>query len=75
MAKIILIPNGSRSEYRILSPIMDCINSSAELLLQIVVTGAHLSDLYGNSASEIKKDAFSYYTLKGCWRLRQATAS
>ena len=54
----ICIVTGSRSEYGLLRWLMEDINNDSHLSLQLVVTGSHLLDEYGNTQTEIKKDGF-----------------
>ena len=58
MKKKICIVTGSRSEYGLLRWLMEDINNDSHLSLQLVVTGSHLLDEYGNTQTEIKKDGF-----------------
>jgi GDP/UDP-N,N'-diacetylbacillosamine 2-epimerase (hydrolysing) len=56
--KKIAVVTGIRSEYNLLYPIMKAIEGHPNLELSLVVTGAHLSDTYGYTINEIKKDGF-----------------
>ena len=49
---------GIRSEYDIMSSVFRAIDSHSDLDLQLVVTGAHLSEAYGHTIDEIHKDGF-----------------
>ena len=49
---------GSRAEYGLLYWLMKSVNDDAELELQIVVTGMHLSPEFGLTYKEIEKDGF-----------------
>jgi GDP/UDP-N,N'-diacetylbacillosamine 2-epimerase (hydrolysing) len=49
---------GIRSEYDIMSSVFRTINNHPNLDLQLVVTGAHLSEAYGYTIDEIHKDGF-----------------
>jgi GDP/UDP-N,N'-diacetylbacillosamine 2-epimerase (hydrolysing) len=59
MARIykILAITGIRSEYDILYPVLDELRSAGHELL-IAVTGAHLSDIHGNTQNRIALDGF-----------------
>ena len=57
MRRIIVI-TGIRSEYNLLYPIMKAIDEHPDLELNVVVTGAHLTDSYGYTAKEIEGDGF-----------------
>jgi GDP/UDP-N,N'-diacetylbacillosamine 2-epimerase (hydrolysing) len=58
MKKTILAVTGIRSEYDIMSTVFRAIQLHPMLDLQVVVTGAHLSDAYGRTVEEIRKDGF-----------------
>lgn len=47
-----------RSEYYFQRPIFEALQSHAELDLELVVTGAHLSGLYGNTSRLVEEDGF-----------------
>lgn len=49
---------GIRSEYDIMSSVFRAIADHPDLDLQLVVTGAHLSEAYGNTIDEIRADGF-----------------
>ena len=57
MIKICVI-TGSRADYGILKFLMMEIKRSPLLKLQVLVTGMHLSKLYGNTYKEIEEDGF-----------------
>ncbi len=54
----ILAVTGARSEYDILYPILFLLQADDSVDLQILVTGAHLSERYGKTVSIIEKDGF-----------------
>lgn len=54
----ILVVTGARSEYDILFPVLEKLNSDSDFILQLVVTGAHLSERYGKTIGLIEKDGF-----------------
>ena len=54
----ICIVTGTRAEYGLLRWLMDGINKSTKLDLQIVVTGMHLSPEFGLTYQEIENDGF-----------------
>lgn len=56
--KKIAVVTGSRSEYDILSSTMLSIKHHPQLKLQVVVTGAHLSEKFGYTYKEIEEDGF-----------------
>lgn len=58
MKKIAVITS-TRAEYGLLKPIITKIQKSKFLDLRLVVTGAHLSELYGNTINTINGDGFS----------------
>ncbi|MGL6173210.1 MAG: UDP-N-acetylglucosamine 2-epimerase [Cellulosilyticaceae bacterium] len=56
--KKIAVITGNRAEYGLLRNVIAGINQSEELQLQLIVTGSHLSDLYGRTIDEIRQDGF-----------------
>ncbi len=56
--KKVLVVSGTRSEYGLVKPVMEAINKSKSMKLQTVVTGSHLSKVFGSSVKEILKDRF-----------------
>ena len=58
MRKICVV-TGTRAEYGLLKPLMDKIKADAELQLQLIVTGMHLSPEFGLTYKEIEEDGFS----------------
>ena len=54
----ICIVTGSRAEYGLLRSVIELVDESAELELQLVVTGMHLSNEYGFTIKEILEDNF-----------------
>ncbi len=61
MKRKIMVLTGSRAEYGVLKNILWGIEHSESLKLYIVVTGAHLSEKYGYTVEEIKKDRFEIW--------------
>jgi GDP/UDP-N,N'-diacetylbacillosamine 2-epimerase (hydrolysing) len=58
MIRKICIITGSRADYGLLKLTMQEIRNDPELTLQIIVTGTHLSSLYGETYTEIVDDGF-----------------
>lgn len=58
MKKICVI-TATRAEYGLLKPLMDLIQGSEELELQIIATGAHLSPEFGLTYKQIEADGFT----------------
>jgi GDP/UDP-N,N'-diacetylbacillosamine 2-epimerase (hydrolysing) len=56
--KRVLGITGIRSEYDIMSSVFRAITNHSSLDLQLVVTGAHLSDAFGHTVDEIHADGF-----------------
>lgn len=54
----IAVVSGIRSEYDILYSTLAAIRAHPNLELQLIVTGTHLSDVYGRTVSEIEADGF-----------------
>jgi GDP/UDP-N,N'-diacetylbacillosamine 2-epimerase (hydrolysing) len=57
--KRIAVVTGSRAEYDILYSSMKAIREHKRLRLNVIVTGAHLLGIFGDTYREIKKDGFS----------------
>ena len=58
MTRKICVVSGSRAEYGLLKLVMQEIKDDPELILQLVVTGMHLSSAYGDTYKEILQDGF-----------------
>lgn len=58
MTRKICVVTGSRAEYGLLKWLMKEIEASDDLLLQVVVTGMHLSPEFGLTYREIEQDGF-----------------
>ena len=56
--KKVCIVTGTRAEYGLLRWVMDGINKSAGLDLQVIATGMHLSPEFGLTYQKIEKDGF-----------------
>lgn len=56
--KRICVVTATRAEYGLLRRIINCIFLDDELELNLIVTGTHLSEDYGYTIEEIKKDGF-----------------
>jgi len=54
----IAIFTGNRAEYGLQLPILKAVDQHPSLDYQLIVSGAHLSDDYGNTLEEIKADGF-----------------
>lgn len=54
----ICVVTGTRAEYGLLRPLLFKLRDSEAVTLKLVVTGAHLSDAYGNTQMEIIADGF-----------------
>lgn len=55
----VVVVTGTRAEYGLLKNIMKMIQKDDKLMLQVVVTGTHLSSKYGMSKNEIINDGFN----------------
>ncbi|GMB01703.1 UDP-N-acetylglucosamine 2-epimerase [Pelosinus sp. IPA-1] len=55
----ICVVTGTRAEYGLLFPLLKKIQADKELVLQLVVTGMHLSPEFGLTYKEIEKDGFT----------------
>jgi GDP/UDP-N,N'-diacetylbacillosamine 2-epimerase (hydrolysing) len=58
MKRKICVVTGSRADYGLLKHVMKKIVRHDNLLLQLVVTGMHLSSIHGKTLSEIENDGF-----------------
>ena len=56
--KKVCVVTATRAEYGLLKPVIEKINKSEKLELQIIVTGAHLSPEFGLTYQEIEKDEY-----------------
>ena len=58
MKKKICVVTGSRAEFGLLTPLMEEFRHDIDILLQLIVTGMHLSSDYGLTYKEIEKENF-----------------
>jgi GDP/UDP-N,N'-diacetylbacillosamine 2-epimerase (hydrolysing) len=56
--KTVCVLTGTRAEYGLLRWVMDGVNASSKLKLQLIATGSHLSPHFGLTVSEIERDGF-----------------
>lgn len=56
--KRVCVVTATRAEYGLLKPVIQRIWQDKDLELSLLVTGAHLSEIYGYTADEIEKDGF-----------------
>ena len=56
--RLILGITGIRAEYDIMSSVFQSISNHPNLNLEVIVTGAHLTNEYGYTLDQIKKDGF-----------------
>ncbi len=56
--KNIAIFTGNRAEYGLLFPVISAVQKHKSLNYQLLVSGAHLENNFGNTLREIKKDGF-----------------
>lgn len=54
----ICIFTGTRAEYGLLSHVIEKVKNHKKLILQLIVTGTHLSKEFGNTYQEIEDDGF-----------------
>jgi GDP/UDP-N,N'-diacetylbacillosamine 2-epimerase (hydrolysing) len=55
----ILAVTGARSEYDILFPVLAKLEADPDFELQVLVTGAHLSENFGSTVKHIEEDGFT----------------
>lgn len=56
--KNVAVITGTRAEYGLLKPLITAIDGDSQLVLQLVVTGMHLSPKFGLTYKEIEYDGF-----------------
>ena len=59
--KKVAVVTATRAEYGILRPLIMRLEAEAEIELQLLVTGTHLSEKYGKTEDEIVKDGLPIY--------------
>ena len=59
--KKVAVVTATRAEYGILRPLIMKLEAEPEIELQLLVTGTHLSEKYGNTQNEIEKDELPIY--------------
>jgi UDP-hydrolysing UDP-N-acetyl-D-glucosamine 2-epimerase len=57
-ARTIAIVTGSRADYSLQYWLIDAIHRARDLTLQLIVTGSHLSDQFGRTVDQIRRDGF-----------------
>ena len=62
MKKKIVAVTGARSEYDILSPLLEALRASEQFDLSLIVTGSHLSETYGYTKKYIEQDGYNILT-------------
>lgn len=58
MPKKICVVTGSRAEFGLLKPVLKLLAADTRFQLQLMVTGAHLSDSFGRTEKEIEAEGF-----------------
>jgi len=58
MKKTIAIVTGTRAEYGLLKPLIKALHDDDTFNMQLLVTGMHLSENFGNTINEIETDGF-----------------
>jgi UDP-hydrolysing UDP-N-acetyl-D-glucosamine 2-epimerase len=61
MKRKILYISGTRADYGLMRTVLRGIHNHPNLSLDVVVTGMHLMEEFGNTLEEIKKDGFGYH--------------
>ncbi len=54
--KTVAVVTGTRAEYGLLKPVLKRLRSCSDICLQLLVTGAHLSEKYGYTVQDIQSD-------------------
>jgi UDP-hydrolysing UDP-N-acetyl-D-glucosamine 2-epimerase len=63
MKRKILYISGTRADYGLMRSVLRSIHSHPDLSLDIVVTGMHMMEEFGNTIEEIKEDGFRYHPI------------
>ncbi|WP_292369157.1 UDP-N-acetylglucosamine 2-epimerase [Methanoregula sp. UBA64] len=63
MKRKILYISGTRADYGLMRSVLRSIHNHPKLSLDIVVTGMHMMDEFGNTVEEIEKDGFRYHPI------------
>lgn len=63
MKRKILYISGTRADYGLMRSVLRSIYNHPDLSLDIVVTGMHLMEEFGNTLEEIKEDGFRYHII------------
>lgn len=63
MKRKILYISGTRADYGLMRSVLRSIYNHPDLSLDIVVTGMHLMEEFGNTLEEIKEDEFRYHII------------
>lgn len=61
MMKKVAVVTATRAEYGILKPLLQRLRAEENIELQLLVTGTHLSEKYGNTKEEILQDGMKIY--------------
>ena len=59
--KKVAVVTATRAEYGILRPLIFRLKEEQEICLQVIATGTHLSEKYGNTQVEIEKDGINIF--------------
>ena len=59
MKKVISVVTGSRADFGLLEEVISRIKNSPNLELELVVTGSHLSDVFGRTGNQISLLGFT----------------
>ncbi|MCH6231367.1 UDP-N-acetylglucosamine 2-epimerase [Microbacterium sp. CFH 31415] len=65
--RTIAVLTGTRADYGLLRGLLREIEAHAELELQLIVTGTHLSEAFGRTASEIERDGLAVAASVPIW--------
>jgi len=59
MSRRICVITSGRADYGLLRRVMQAIKEDPELVLQIIATGMHLSEIFGQTSRDLENDGFS----------------
>ena len=51
--------SGSRAEFGLLAPLIECLQNSRTIELKLLISGSHLSDYHGFTKTEISQGGFN----------------
>jgi UDP-hydrolysing UDP-N-acetyl-D-glucosamine 2-epimerase len=65
--RTIAVVTGTRADYGLLRGLLRAIEDDPQLQLRLIVTGTHLSDVFGKTVTEIERDGFAIAASVPIW--------